>query len=127
MNLKNPYTTSSISGILGGLALIIWNSKEHADGDTQGIWLLYIFVISIGVGLLLITRLSDQLAYWERVKYGTLTGIIISIISIVFETVFTAFRQHTAGDQLFLLFITIAASFIFSSLFSLFIKKRVAR
>lgn len=127
MNFKNPFITTLISGIFGGVALIIWNSKERADGNTQGTWLLYIFVISIGVGLLLITRFSDHITYWERVKYGTFSGLITNILFIIYETVFTSFRQHTAGDQLFLLFVTIAASFVFSLFVSLFIKKRAAR
>lgn len=127
MNLKNPFTTTLISGVLGGVALTLWNSKEHGRAETQGIWLLYIFIIAIVLGLFLTKYLSDYLAYWQRVKYGTLTGAITGVIFFISEILFSPFAEHPIVTQLLLFLITVTAAFVISLLAALIIRKPVTR
>jgi len=123
MNLKNPFTTTLISGILGGVALSIWNSKERGQDATQGIWLLYIFIIAIVLGLFLTKYLSEYLTYWQRVKYGTLTGTITGVLFFISEILFSPFAKHPIVTQLLLFLITVAAAFVISLLSALIIKR----
>ena len=125
MNLKNPSTITLIAGVSGGVALMIWNSREHGSGDTQGRWLLYIFIITIVLGLFLQKYLAGYLAYWQRVKYATLTGAITAVVFFIFEILITSFAQQLIMNQLFLFFMTLAAAFVISLLAALIIRKRV--
>lgn len=127
MNLKNPFTITLVSGILGGVALSIWNSKERGQAETQGIWLLYIFIIAIVLGLFLTKYLSEYLTYWQRVKYGTLTGTITGVLFFISEILFSPFAKHPIVTQLFLFLITVAAAFVISLLSALIIKRPATR
>nr|WP_294941579.1 hypothetical protein [uncultured Mucilaginibacter sp.] len=122
----DPFKIAILTGVFGGISLIVINLAPFTHGYNQGNSLLLVFILTI-LGTQLLNKYLAKLnaIFIKRAVFSTAAIAIASIIFLVYETIFTAFANNkTIIGYVFYWFMMVAVGFIISLVSALFIKPK---